>query len=141
MRFANRGRIGKHSLAARRSSTHQQHQQTDRLSRVQSQTYQAKHAHYEHTATHLGGSDGPQTIETVRQFSDPPRPPQQINANLASDPDTHILVLWHIAQHIPHLRKWVIANSAADAQLLEYIAQQGGPGVEQAFEVLFSSMK
>ncbi|GGI14666.1 hypothetical protein GCM10007377_12060 [Galliscardovia ingluviei] len=141
MNFTNHGRTGKHTSAARQRITHQQRQQTDRLSRVQSQTYQAKYAHYEHTDTHLGGSDGPQTIETVRQFSAPPRPPQQLNANLASDPDTHILVLWHIAQHIPRLRKWVIANSAADAQLLEYIAQQGGPGVEQAFEALFSSMK
>lgn len=74
-------------------------------------------------------------------YSAPPKPPQQLNAQLASDPNTHILVLWYIAQHIPYLRKWIIANSAADAQLLEYIAQCGGPGVQEAFEVLFASME
>lgn len=141
MNFTNHGRTGKHTSAARQHITHQQRQQTDRLSRVQSQTYQAVHVRYGYSPTHSGGSSEPQTLEAVREFSAPPQPPQQLNANLASDPDTHILVLWHIAQHIPRLRKWVIANSAADAQLLEYIAQRGGPGVEQAFEVLFSSMK
>ena len=37
------------------------------------------------------------------------------------------------------MRRWIIANPHADAGLLEYIAQAGGPGVHEAFEVFFEA--
>ena len=39
------------------------------------------------------------------------------------------------------MRKWIIANPQADPELLEYISQAGGPGVCEAFEVLFESLE
>ncbi|WP_338071668.1 hypothetical protein [Bifidobacterium apri] len=45
--------------------------------------------------------------------------------------------LWLIAREYPHLRKWLIANPKADAALLEYVSQAGGPGVREAFDILF----
>ncbi|ADQ02486.1 conserved hypothetical protein [Bifidobacterium longum subsp. longum JCM 1217] len=50
-------------------------------------------------------------------------------------------MLWHIAYHVPELRKWLVANPKADAPLLELVSQRGGPGVRQALEILFESME
>ncbi len=74
---------------------------------------------------------------------DPPGPPSALalNAVVASDPDTPIDVLWHIARHAPHLRKWVVVNRAADANLLEFISQQGGPGVRETLELLLDALE
>lgn len=72
---------------------------------------------------------------------DPPTPPIALNAVVASDPDTPIDVLWHIARHAPHLRKWVVVNRAADANLLEFISQQGGPGVRETLELLLDALE
>ena len=57
------------------------------------------------------------------------------------DPDTPLEILWHIARHAPRLRKWVIVNRSADANLLEYISQQGGPGVRETLQMLFDSVE
>jgi hypothetical protein len=48
-------------------------------------------------------------------------------------------ILWHIAREAPELRRWLVANPHADALLLEYVAQSGGPGVNEAFAVFFES--
>lgn len=71
----------------------------------------------------------------------PPAPPIALNAVVASDPDTPPDVLWHIARHAPHLRKWVVVNRAADANLLEFISQQGGPGVRETLELLLDALE
>lgn len=71
----------------------------------------------------------------------PPEPPLLLTAQVASDPDTDEDVLWHIAEHAPELRRWLIANTAASAELLEYVSQVGGPGVTRGFEVLFESLE
>ena len=60
---------------------------------------------------------------------------------VACSPDTDVAVLWHIAYHVPELRKWLVANPKADAPLLELVSQRGGPGVRQALEILFESME
>lgn len=69
----------------------------------------------------------------------PPKPPIMPTEDIACSPKTSQEVLWYIAQNIPHLRKWIIANTSADARLLEYISQQGGPDVKHSFNVLFES--
>jgi hypothetical protein len=56
---------------------------------------------------------------------------------LALDPATDESLLWFIAQNQPLLRHWLIANPASSPELLEYVAQVGGPGVEEGFAVLF----
>ncbi|EFA22903.1 hypothetical protein BIFGAL_03944 [Bifidobacterium gallicum DSM 20093 = LMG 11596] len=56
------------------------------------------------------------------------------------DADTDAELLWHIARTAPELRRWLVANPSADAELLEFVAQAGGPGVKDAFDVLFDSM-
>lgn len=69
-------------------------------------------------------------------------PPLRLTARLvACSPDTDVAVLWHIAYHVPELRKWLVANPKADAPLLELVSQRGGPGVRQALEILFESME
>lgn len=161
-----RDRSGKHSKHARVHKSSQLNQPSSRLAQVSASDqipYQTVHSIATNTASaeQYADSYNPYSTHSYPHFardyphsargspystayspySAPPKPPQQLNAQLASDPNTHILVLWYIAQHIPYLRKWIIANSAADAQLLEYIAQCGGPGVQEAFEVLFASME
>lgn len=69
----------------------------------------------------------------------PPQPPIVLTPQIAACEHTDPKILWHIAQHLPALRKWVIANPSANAQLLEYIAQQGGPDVNHSIRVLLSS--
>lgn len=67
----------------------------------------------------------------------PPPPPLVITPVIACNPDTDMSTLWLIAREYPHLRKWLIANPKADAALLEYVSQAGGPGVREAFDILF----
>ena len=55
-------------------------------------------------------------------------------------PETAIEVLWRIARDEPELRRWLVINPKADASLLEYVSQAGGPGVKQALNVLFDSL-
>ncbi|MBT1175802.1 hypothetical protein JS530_09885 [Bifidobacterium sp. LC6] len=71
----------------------------------------------------------------------PPNPPIPLTPQVACSPDTDADVLWYIAQHVPELRRWVVANPTADAALLEYISQSGGPGVRQALEILLESLE
>ena len=70
-----------------------------------------------------------------------PEPPIRLTPAVACSPDTDVAVLWHIAYHVPELRKWLVANPKADAPLLELVSQRGGPGVRQALEILFESME
>lgn len=76
-----------------------------------------------------------------RPGGDPPKPPLALTPRVACDPDTDEDILWHIARQAPELRRWLIANPAASAELLEYVSQAGGPGVARAFRVLFESME
>ena len=75
------------------------------------------------------------------RMSVPPEPPIRLTPAVACSPDTDVAVLWHIAYHVPELRKWLVANPKADAPLLELVSQRGGPGVRQALEILFESME
>lgn len=59
----------------------------------------------------------------------------------ALNPDTDEETLWRIAREEPPLRRWLVANTAASPELLEYVAQAGGPGVAEAFAVLFDGME
>lgn len=70
----------------------------------------------------------------------PPSPPLALTPVVACDPDTDMEILWHIAREVPELRRWLVANPAADAELLEYISQAGGPGVKHALQVLLRSI-
>lgn len=67
-----------------------------------------------------------------------PEPPLKLTPLLATDPHADSDILWYIARNAPHLRKWLIANESASPELLEFVSQSGGPGVKEAFEVLFS---
>ncbi|NEG79042.1 hypothetical protein GFD22_08700 [Bifidobacterium avesanii] len=66
----------------------------------------------------------------------PPAPPMRLTAAVACDPATDEAVLWHIARTAPELRRWLVANPHSGPELLEYVAQAGGPGVREAIEVL-----
>lgn len=69
----------------------------------------------------------------------PPKPPIVLTAQVACCENTSKDVLWHIAKNVPALRKWVVANPVADAKMLEYVSQQGGPGVKQSLDVLLEA--
>ncbi|RSX54645.1 hypothetical protein [Bifidobacterium samirii] len=71
----------------------------------------------------------------------PPRPPILLTPLVACDPDTDPQILWHIARYAPELRRWLPANPSADAALLEYVAQAGGPGVREALTILLDSVE
>ena len=77
----------------------------------------------------------------ISDMTAPPEPPIRLTPAVACSPDTDVAVLWHIAYHVPELRKWLVANPKADAPLLELVSQRGGPGVRQALEILFESME
>lgn len=72
-----------------------------------------------------------------RPTGPPPAPPVRYTPAIACDPATEMPVLWRIAREHPDLRRWLVANPRADAAILEYVAQAGGPGVREAFDVLF----
>jgi hypothetical protein len=57
----------------------------------------------------------------------------------ATDPATPVSVLWDIARSRPDLRFWLIANPHAGADLLEFISQSGGPGVERGLKILLDN--
>lgn len=71
----------------------------------------------------------------------PPAPPITLTALTACDPATGMEILWHIAHHVPELRRWLVANPNATPELMEYIAQAGGPGVNEAIEILLFSIE
>lgn len=71
----------------------------------------------------------------------PPEPPLKLTPLVACDRETPMNVLWNIARQAPELRRWIVANPRADAALLEYIAQAGGPGVTEAIETLLDSLE
>lgn len=71
----------------------------------------------------------------------PPAPPLVPTPWHALNPDTDEAILWRIARESPQLRRWLVANTAASPELLEYVAQMGGPGVAEAFEVLFAGLE
>ncbi len=56
------------------------------------------------------------------------------------NPSTSLSLLWTIARERPDLRRWLIVNPSSPPELLEYIAQQGGPGVGQGLRVLFTAL-
>lgn len=72
---------------------------------------------------------------------EPPEPPLVLTPLVAADPATDMDVLWHIARTAPELRRWLVANPKADAALLEYVSQAGGPGVKRALTVLLESLE
>lgn len=71
---------------------------------------------------------------------EPPPPPLALTPALAADPQTDVDILWRIAREEPELRRWLVANPNADAELLEYVSQAGGPGVRRALNVLLDSL-
>ena len=71
----------------------------------------------------------------------PPEPPLPLDPLIACDPSTDIDVLWFIALHAPELHRWLVANPSATPEMLEYIAQAGGPGVGQALSVLLETLE
>lgn len=62
-----------------------------------------------------------------------PPPPLKLTPALATDPATSEDILWYIARNVPHLRYWLIANEKASPELLEFVAQKGGPRVKESF--------
>ena len=70
----------------------------------------------------------------------PPKPPPHLDEKTTMDPSTPLSVLWTIARERPDLRRWLIVNPSAPPELLEYIAQEGGPGVGQGLRVLFTAL-
>ncbi|KAB7789822.1 variant leucine-rich repeat-containing protein [Bifidobacterium leontopitheci] len=83
------------------------------------------------------GPDAPPDDDTLR----PPPPPVRLTPQLACNPQTGMAVLWYIAEHAPELRRWIVVNPRADAALLEYIAQAGGPGVNRALTILLDGLR
>ena len=90
-----------------------------------------------HLAPHGGGVHSPEPDGTLS----PPEPPVALNPAVACDPQTDDDVLWFIARNVPELRRWLVANPAADARLLEYVAQTSGPGVNEALTILLESLE
>lgn len=77
---------------------------------------------------------------TQTDILEPPAPPLVLTPALAADPGTEAEILWRIAREEPELRQWLVINPNADARLLEYVSQAGGPGVRRALNVLFDSL-
>lgn len=71
----------------------------------------------------------------------PPTPPLQAIPSTACNPETPIATLWEFARLHPQLRMWIVANPAAPPELMEYLSQQGGPGVAHALSVLLDSLE
>ena len=79
-------------------------------------------------------------MKLSRPLTVAPRRRARVAIFFAADPETAIEVLWRIARDEPELRRWLVINPKADASLLEYVSQAGGPGVKQALNVLFDSL-
>nr|WP_258186089.1 hypothetical protein [Bifidobacterium sp. UTBIF-68] len=77
----------------------------------------------------------------ISDLTTPPAPPIALTPLVACDPSTEAETLWHIALHVPELRRWIVANPSADAAILEFISQAGGPGVRQSLEILLESLE
>lgn len=92
-------------------------------------------------ATRRAAHSSESASRAISDMTAPPEPPIRLTPAVACSPDTDVAVLWHIAYHVPELRKWLVANPKADAPLLELVSQRGGPGVRQALEILFESME
>jgi hypothetical protein len=85
-------------------------------------------------------STGSATTPRQRDYLlSPPRPPVMINRLTATDPTTPAHILWDIARTRPDLRFWLIANPHASPELLEFLSQVGGPGVERGLRILLDS--
>ena len=74
-------------------------------------------------------------------LAEPPPPPLELTPLVACDPATDRETLEYLVREAPELRRWVVANPAADARLLEEISQAGGPGVREALTVLLDSLE
>lgn len=109
--------------AKRKRSQHQQHRQ--RLDKLQQEeiTY----------AQNI-------TVGMQSHLS-PPEPPPQPSPAVACDPSTPLNVLWEFAREYPNLRYWIVANPTATPEILEFIAQQGGPGVAYGLGILLESLE
>lgn len=70
----------------------------------------------------------------------PPEPPLQPTPAMACNSTTNLEVLWWIARHEPSLRRWIVANPNANAELLEFISQAGGPYVKESLQILLDSL-
>ena len=77
----------------------------------------------------------------INDMTAPPEPPIALTPEVACSPDTDPEILWHIAWHVPELRRWLVANPQASPELLEYVSQAGGPGVRRALEILLVSIE
>jgi hypothetical protein len=87
--------------------------------------------------TRLKGWSAPTTTTDVSAL---PAPPPPLDEKMTMDPSTPLSMLWTIARNRPDLRRWLIVNPSAPPELLEYIAQAGGPGVNQGLRVLFNAL-
>lgn len=85
---------------------------------------------------HAAGSHGTRGSACRDEAHRPPPPPLRLTPLVACDPETDMDILWHIAREAPELRRWLVANPRADAALLEFVAQAGGPGVREALTIL-----
>lgn len=81
-----------------------------------------------------------QPMPRPKALVEPPAPPIELTPLVACSADTAQDVLWHIAEHAPKLRKWLVANPSATPAMLEYLAQVGGPGVPEALRILLESL-
>ena len=85
--------------------------------------------------------DGNEHASHALPYGTPPAPPLKRTPSVACNPDTDEDVLWYIARSAPELRRWLVANPRSTPQLLEYVAQAGGPGVHEAIEVLLDLLE
>lgn len=93
------------------------------------------------TPTAASASASASAASVIPMKNAPPGPPLRLTAAVACDPATDPEILWHIARTAPELRRWLVANPRAGAELLEYVAQRGGPGVHEAITVLLELLE
>lgn len=107
---------------------------TTRLARLQTHTQQRSASTTQERLHAL-------TLQRIRQATAAvPPPPLQPTPAIACAPDTPVETLWAIARNHPELRRWIVSNPNADADLLEYISQQGGPHVRRSLDILLASL-
>lgn len=107
--------------------------QAQRLRTLRSHDIAASDANASHDVASAHSS-----ANTAAAPLEPPAPPIVLSPLLACDPHTDPEILWYIARHAPPLRRWLVANPNASAELLEYVAQAGGPGVNHALTILLA---
>lgn len=114
--------------------------------------HKAPHGRHRRDARHLTeqrlagehlspANDSKTTAPHAFEHGAPPAPPLKLTPSVACNPDTDEDILWHIARSAPELRRWLVANPRSTPQLLEYVAQAGGPGVHEAIEVLLDLLE